>query len=499
MLSWETGLSVATALLTIVLGGVLRLIGFASKCGSGKKNPWPPGPRGLPVLGYLPFIGRPYHVAFKTLSLQYGPVVRVRLGCKDVVVLNDLESIREGLANPDLLCRPNNFVFRYFGVKGILSLNGQPWRENRRYCFHVLRNLGFAKKSMEKHIQEESQCFANFLEGSKGRPTLISQALAASVANNISALLLGRRFDSDDPKGRLVQEQLTKFFQNFVVLGLTDFLPALRPLTAYISNTALHAMSQVFMELQQFLRKEVKEREANMEKYRDRDFIDGYLRKMEENSGSNSHFNMAYLEGNAMNLYGAGTNTVRANVLWNLYIAASHPDGHQERVQQEIDAVLGRHRAPTWEDRHRLPFTMASIMETMRWRASAPISVPRATERDTIIKGYHVPAGTIVVPNLWWLHNNPAYWTNPSQYDPTRFLDAGGTKVERKPQAFLPFSAGKRACPGETLGLMEVFLYVTTLLQKFRVLPEEGQDISSDVERGLIAAISTIPLRFVAR
>lgn len=499
MISWETALSVATALLTIVLGGVLALKGFASKYKSGKKKLWPPGPRGLPVVGYLPFIRRPYHIAFKKLSDRYGPVVRVRLGCKDVVVLNDLESIREGLANPDLLSRPDDFVFRYFGVKGILSINGEPWRENRSYCFHVLRNLGFAKKPMEKHIQEEVQCLANFLASRKGKPTLVSQPLASSVANNISALLLGQRFDMDHPKVHFIEGQLTKFFKNSVVFGLTDFLPALRPLTAYIPNSSLYVMSQVFVELQQFLREEAKEHEENMEKYKDRDFIDGYLRKMKENSGSDSHFNMAHLEGTAMNLYGAGTNIVRMNVLWHLYIAASDPDGHQERVQREIDAALGRQRSPNWEDRHRLPFTMASILEMLRWKTSSPLSVARAAERDTVIGGYHVPAGTIVVPNFWSLHNNPAYWTNPSQYDPTRFLNADGTEVERNTQAFLAFSAGKRACPAETLGLMEVFLYVTTLFQKFQVLPEEGKRISLDVDRGVIAVLSTIPLRFIPR
>ncbi|KAL1433105.1 hypothetical protein MTO96_002070 [Rhipicephalus appendiculatus] len=115
-----------------------------------------------------------------------------------------------------------------------------------------------------------------------------------------------------------------------------------------------------------------------MEMHLDRDFIDGYLRKIHEHEGTASHYSMRYLEGTAINLYGASTNTVRSSILWNLYIAANDPDGHQKQLQHEIDHVVGRSRSPEWQDRHSMPFTMASILETLRWRTIAPLSIHRA-------------------------------------------------------------------------------------------------------------------------
>ncbi|KAL1433110.1 hypothetical protein MTO96_002075 [Rhipicephalus appendiculatus] len=303
----------------------------------------------------------PYHITFKELSKQYGPIIKLRLGCKDVLVLNDLTSIKEGLSNPDVLYRPSDFIFRHLGIEGIASINGEQWQVNRRYCFHVLRDLGFARKSMEKHIQEEVQSFMAMLASGKKAPMMVAHTLASSVANNITALVFGERYDLGDPKGRYVERMLSKLLREAHFFSLTDFLPALRY-------------------LRRFIRNEVSEREGAMEEHLDKDFIDGYLRKIEENKGKDSHFTLSALVGSTVNFYSAATNTVRSAVLWNLYIAASDPDGQQTRIQSEIDAAIGRKKPPAWEDRRRTPFTMACILEALRWRTTAPLGLQRAEE-----------------------------------------------------------------------------------------------------------------------
>ncbi|KAH7953792.1 hypothetical protein HPB49_012362 [Dermacentor silvarum] len=487
--SWEGNWSVILAWLAVILGGLLTIQNLTSKSRRGKDKHLPPGPKGIPLLGYLPFIWKPYHVVFQELSEKYGPIIRLQLGIKDVVVLNDVTSVREGLSNPDVLYRPSDFIFNYLGVNGIAALNGEAWLVNRRYCFHVLRNLGFAKKSMEEHIHEELECFLEFLASVKGQPMRIAEPLAASVANNISALVFGRRYDLEDPKGRFFEGLLSMFLRNANFFCVMDFIPVLRTLAYYIPNSKLRIMNYIMKELTQHVRRPLNSFSAASLHSNKRDFIDGYLRKIKENKGTtDSHYTMKYLEGNAINFYGPSTNPVRTVILWNLYIAASDPDGQQACVQREIDSIVGRQRPPEWQDRLHMPYTMASILETLRWRTSSPLSLHRVAGRDTVIGGYHVPAGTLVVPNMWSLNNDPAIWRNPSQFDPTRFLNADGTEVDEKPLAFMPFSVGRRACPGETLALMEVFLYVTTVLQKFRVLPEEGKIISLDIERALLAA-----------
>ena len=44
----------------------------------------------------------------------------------------------------------------------------------------------------------------------------------------------------------------------------------------------------------------------------------------------------------------------------------------QKRAQQEIDAVIGSHRMPDFEDRERLPYVTAVMKEVLRWHPPAP-------------------------------------------------------------------------------------------------------------------------------
>ncbi|KAL1433106.1 hypothetical protein MTO96_002071 [Rhipicephalus appendiculatus] len=233
--TWETTWLLSA--LCLALFTVLRVVRSTAGRQRDDSKRLPPGPKGVPILGYLPFMWKPFHIIFHELSKQHGPIVRLRLGCKDVVALNDLDSIREGLSNPDLLYRPDDFIFRYLGMRGILALNGEAWQVNRRYTFHVLRNHGFAKKPMEEHIQEEVQDFISHLSATNGRATLIGQTVAASVANNISALVFGRRYNRSDPEGCFIENLLTSFLRNSTFLSMVDFLPAIRAITAYTPNT----------------------------------------------------------------------------------------------------------------------------------------------------------------------------------------------------------------------------------------------------------------------
>ena len=77
-----------------------------------------------------------------------------------------------------------------------------------------------------------------------------------------------------------------------------------------------------------------------------------------------------------------------------------HPEV-QARAQAEIDAVVGRDRAPTFADRDSLPYIRACVRETLRWRTVGPLGTPRATSQDDWYEGYYIPKGTVVLENVW--------------------------------------------------------------------------------------------------
>ncbi|XP_077779591.1 cytochrome P450 2B4-like [Podarcis muralis] len=137
----------------------------------------------------------------------------------------------------------------------------------------------------------------------------------------------------------------------------------------------------------------------------------------------------------------------------------------QAKVHQEIDEVVGVNRAPGVEDRVKMNYTNAFTHEMLRYQLGSSEAFPRLTTQDVDFKGYTIPQGTIIVPLFISVHFDPACWETPEKFDPGHFLDAEGEF--RKNDAYMAFSAGKRACPGEGLAKMELFLFIVTLLQNF--------------------------------
>ena len=75
----------------------------------------------------------------------------------------------------------------------------------------------------------------------------------------------------------------------------------------------------------------------------------------------------------------------------------------QKKAQAELDAVVGSHRLPDFSDESALPYVCALVKECLRWHAVLPLAVPHRLIEDDIYRGYHIPKGTVVIPNIWWV------------------------------------------------------------------------------------------------
>lgn len=98
---------------------------------------------------------------------------------------------------------------------------------------------------------------------------------------------------------------------------------------------------------------------------------------------------------------------------------------------------------------------------------------------------YVIPSGSIVIASIWSIFYDASFWKDPEVFRPERFLTDGGTRAQ-KPERFIPFSYGKRSCPGEVIANMETFIYFTTILQHFVLEPPpDGPGLSFDEVLGL--------------
>ncbi|XP_039980216.1 cytochrome P450 2K1-like [Xiphias gladius] len=195
-----------------------------------------------------------------------------------------------------------------------------------------------------------------------------------------------------------------------------------------------------------------------------------------------THYSEKNLIFTIANLFAAGTDTTATTLRWGLLFMAKYPH-IQDQVQEELSRVIGSRQVQVI-DRKNLPYTDAVIHETQRLANIVPMSLPHKTSRDVTFQGYFIKEGTTVFPLLTSVLYDESEWESPHTFNPSHFLDREGKFVRR--DAFLPFSAGRRVCLGESLARMELFLFFTSLLQRFRFTPPPG--VTED-ELDLTAAV----------
>lgn len=150
------------------------------------------------------------------------------------------------------------------------------------------------------------------------------------------------------------------------------------------------------------------------------------------------------------------------------------------KVQEELDAVVGRDRPVAEADLADLSYLRCVVRETFRMHPAGPFLIPHESTRPTKLLNYDVPAGTRVFINTHALGRNPRLWKDVGEFLPERHLPTappGGGRVEisHGPDfKILPFSAGKRKCPGAPLGVVFVLMALATLFQCFDWFPPDG-------------------------
>ncbi|KAM7330172.1 hypothetical protein ACRRTK_011785 [Alexandromys fortis] len=167
------------------------------------------------------------------------------------------------------------------------------------------------------------------------------------------------------------------------------------------------------------------------------------------------------------------------------------------KVQKEIDHVIGRHRSPSMQDRSHMPYTDAVLHEVQRYIDLLPTSLPHAVTCDIKFRNYLIPKGTTVIASLTSVLHDDKEFPNPERFDPGHFLDENGKF--KKSDYFVPFSTGKRICVGEGLARMELFLFLTTILQNFNLKsPVDLKDLdTSPVNNGFVSVPPEFQICFI--
>ncbi|CAL1272920.1 unnamed protein product [Larinioides sclopetarius] len=342
------------------------------------------------------------------------------------------------------------------------------WKEQRRFLMKTLRNLGVRKTKFEEDVMVEINNFLEVLKSYKGKPMNLKSALQASISNNICALVLGKRYDHEDPRRIFLDKNLEKAMNSLSMISSYSLFPWIRHIPFFHKLLSVETSRLKYDILRNFFRNDLDKHKRSLDPEHIRDYIDTFLLEIESKNEEdpNNTFTDDMLLTNILDLFVGGSETLNSSILWFVYGMGVYPDV-QKKIQLEVLEVIGPGDIPEFLHMKCMPYTTATIMELMRWKTIGPLD-KRYTVADARVNGYDVPKGTIILANFWNAHNDPRYWSEPEKFKPERFLSKDGKSVV-KSMYYMPFSLGKRNCPGESMAYMELFLYITSILQRFEI------------------------------
>ncbi|KYO44819.1 hypothetical protein Y1Q_0006985 [Alligator mississippiensis] len=410
------------------------------------------------------------------MRARYGPVFTLHLGPRQVVFICSCEALKEALVDQAKEFSGRGVVTslnKLFDGYGVVMANGDRWQQLRRFCTSTLRNFGTGKRSIEERIQDEAQYLVEEIRKTKGSPFDPTLVISHAISNVICSVVFGSRFDYTDQKFLHLMGIINDTFLELssVWTMLYETFPSI---VRYIPGPH-HRIFGHYKALHDFITERLRINQQTLDPSCPRDFIDSFLIKMEEEKQNpQNEFSTRNLVETTIQLFFAGTETTSSTLRYGFLLLVKYPE-IQEKVQEEVDRVIGQNHSPAMNDRGRMPYTNAVIHEIQRFANIVPLGVPHKVTCDTHFQGYLLPKGTDVFPVLGAALWDPKYFKDPESFHPGHFLDEEGRF--KKNDAFLPFSSGKRVCLGKSLALMELFLILTTILQRFTLkspkLPQE--------------------------
>ncbi|CAH1440161.1 unnamed protein product [Lactuca virosa] len=418
----------------------------------------PPQPWKLPLIGHMHhLIGALPHRAVANLAEKLGPVFRLQLGEVSAVVISSPHLAKVVMKTHDLsfadrpkLLTAEIIAYNYTDIA--FAPYGEYWRQIRKIC--TLELLSVKKVQSFRSIREEESVAV----GSRCK----DQATLTALLEEIIALSGG--FD------------------------VADIFPSVKVL--HVVSGVRKKLVKLHKKMDQILDSivaEHQERRAGGHIIDNEDLVDVLLR-LKDDGGLQFPLTSANVKAVILDMFAGGTHTSAVTIQWAMSELMKNPKV-MKKVQAELRHVLKGKNKICESDIQELDYLKLVIKETLRLHPPLPLLLPRESRVECEIGGYHIPANTKVMINVWKIGCDPDYWIDPKSFVPERFSDnpinMSGTDFE-----FLPFGAGRRMCPGMNLGLINVELPLAMLLHHFNwELPDGTTSEDLDMSETFGAAL----------
>lgn len=443
------------------------------------------------------FKGKLAHQVLQELSIEYGDIYTLWLGPEPTVIVNN-DAIFDAFIKKknDFAGRPD-FFFRTIALVSKDSSDiifedwGRPWEVLRRVAHAATRKFAVSPKlpTIEVAVVDEVVDLILSKEG-LNKPFNPKDYIYLMVYSIIASMAAGKSYSINDDEFINLKTANDSMLELQPTLVVVEFFPLLRffPYQNYwkrmidAANVNLDwCRLQVDQHMSKYQDNNGKTKKLKSEDIVINDFIDSLIAaKIEAEETDNqaaNHLTPDNLKNVVQNLFQAGTETTRMTLNWAFLLIANYQDV-QRKLRNEINEIIGN-EIPNNDHRKKCHYVQAFIAEVMRFSPIVSAGVPHKAIKDSEVKGQVIPKGTTIIANLISQLFDEEIWKDPRKFRPERFIDeSSGTFNARMNDSFHPFSVGRRACLGEKLALINLFIEITRFLQKtkgYKIVLKDGE------------------------
>ncbi|KAI0279444.1 cytochrome P450 [Russula aff. rugulosa BPL654] len=313
----------------------------------------------------------------------------------------------------------------------------------QRAVHRLLRNLLSSPNKFSKHLRHMAgQIILSVAYGIDVRPE--GDPYVADAENVLRALQLGSTYDAT------IFDTITWLLRMPSWFPGAGFKRRARKWSPIVDNAIQSAFDKVKGELDSG--KAAPSVAANM------------ISKLGEDS---TELDVFAAKGVPGSMYIAGTDTTVAALETFILAMTLYPEV-QRKAQAEIDRVVGNSRLPDYSDQDELPYIDAVLKEVLRWHPVTPLGLSHRVTKSDVYEGYYIPAGSILIPNVWGMLHDPDIFTEPDRFDPERWFSP--TAPAYPIQAF---GFGARLCPGRFFARRSMWASMAGILAAFEIVPTE--------------------------
>ncbi|XP_054808226.1 cytochrome P450 84A1-like [Prosopis cineraria] len=447
------------------------LLGLLARFGR-RRSPFPPGPKGLPIIGNMLMMDQLTHRGLAKLASQYGGVFHLKMGFLNMVAISDPDAARQVLQVHDNIFsnRPATIAISYLTYDRAdmaFAHYGPFWRQMRKLCVMKL----FSRKRAEswQSVRDEVDAVVRSVASNTEKAVNIGELVFSLTKNIIYRAAFGSSSQEGQDEFIGILQEFSKLFGAF---NIADFMPYLGWMDPQGLNTRL---AKARASLDGFIDKII---DDHIQKRSDRsheetDMVDEliafYSDEAQVTEAEDLHNSFKLTKDNIkaiiMDVMFGGTETVASAIEWAMAELMRNPED-LKRVQQELADVVGLDRRVEESDFDKLTYLKCSLKETLRLHPPIPLLLHETAE-DAEVSGYYIPKKSRVMINAWAIGRDKYSWDEPDAFKPSRFLKQGVADFKGSNFEFIPFGSGRRSCPGMQLGLYALDMAVAHLLHCF--------------------------------